>query len=64
MVFKMLYKVKEINQHLHLEHVFIQSNLAAMQGAGQHIRSSLGVQDLAPGHFYMQAKGIEPVTFQ
>ena len=36
--------------------------MAAMQGANQHIRSSLGVQDLAQGHFNMQIRGIKPAT--
>ena len=38
--------------------------VAAMQGADQHIRRSLGVQYLAQGHFDMQTRGIEPATFQ
>ena len=38
--------------------------VAAMPGADQHIRLQAGVQYLAQGHFNMQARGIEPVTFR
>ena len=37
--------------------------VAAMQGVDQHIRSSLGVQYLAQGHFDTQTRGAEPATF-
>ena len=47
-------------------HTYIHTLMAvdAMQGADQHTRSSLGVQYPAQGHFDMQTRGIEPVTFQ
>ena len=38
--------------------------VAAMQGADQHIKSSLGVQNLAKGHFDIQTRGIEPTNFR
>ena len=46
-------------------HTYILTLMAvvAMQGADWHIRSSFGVQSLAQGHFDMQTRGIEPVTW-
>ena len=38
--------------------------MAAMQGADQHIRSSLGFQYLAQELFDMQTRETEPTTFQ
>ena len=38
--------------------------VAAMQGADQHIRSSFEVQYLAQGHFNLQTREMEPVTFR
>ena len=38
--------------------------VAAMQGADQPIRSSLGFGILPKEHFNMQTRGIKPATFQ
>ena len=36
--------------------------VAAMQGADQHVRSSLKVRYLAQGHLHMQTRGIKSAT--